>query len=103
LHLHRDRATAAATKLIKTKTERQALPAGGEKLFEILRAERTRLAKEQRVPAYVIFHDSTLAAIATARPKTLDELRAIPGMGKTKLDRYGPAILAAVNASLKTW
>ena len=99
LHLHRDRATAAATKLIKTRAAREAVPAGSEKLFEILRAERTRLAKEQRVPAYVIFHDSTLAAIATARPKTLEELRGIPGMGKTKLDRYGPIIVAAINAS----
>jgi ATP-dependent DNA helicase RecQ len=99
LHFHRDRATAAATRLIKTRAERQPVPGAAAGLFEILRAERSRLAKEQRVPAYVIFHDSTLAAIATAQPKTLDELRGIPGMGQTKLDRYGPAILAAVNAS----
>ena len=85
--------------MIKAKTAREAVPAAGAELFEILRAERTRLAREQRVPAYVIFHDSTLAAIATARPKPLEALRAIPGMGKTKLDRYGPIIVAAINAS----
>jgi ATP-dependent DNA helicase RecQ len=96
--LRRDRSTTASSTLIKKKTERIALGSGAETLFEILRAERARLAREQNVPAYVIFHDTTLAAIATARPGSLTALAEIPGMGRTKLDRYGAAVLAAVNS-----
>jgi len=94
----RDRSPAAASTLIKKKSDRAALPGAAGALFETLRAERSRLAREQNVPAYVIFHDATLAAIATARPATLDQLAEIPGMGRTKLDRYGAAVLAAVNS-----
>jgi len=65
-------------------------------LFEALRAERTRLAREQNVPTYVIFHDATLAAIAAERPGDLAALAQIPGMGKTKLERYGAIILAVI-------
>jgi len=50
-------------------------------------------AQSQSVPAFVIFHDSTLAGIAAANPKTLDELSAISGIGAKKLERYGTAIL----------
>jgi ATP-dependent DNA helicase RecQ len=95
----RDRSTTAASTLIKKKNERIALGGAAATLFEILRAERTRLAREQNVPAYVIFHDTTLAAIATARPNSMEALAEIPGMGRTKLDRYGQAVLAAVNSA----
>jgi ATP-dependent DNA helicase RecQ len=64
--------------------------------FERLRELRTRLAREQAVPAYIIFHDSTLAAIAAAKPGSLAELGEIPGMGRTKLERYGAAVLEVV-------
>ena len=62
-------------------------------------AERTRLAREQGVPAYVIFHDATLAAIATARPRSLTELGDIPGMGRTKVERYGEVVLQVIRAT----
>jgi ATP-dependent DNA helicase RecQ len=48
------------------------------------------------VPAYVVFHDSTLREIAAARPTTLHELGQVNGVGRTKLERYGEAMLAAV-------
>jgi ATP-dependent DNA helicase RecQ len=64
--------------------------------FERLRALRARLAKEQGVPAYVIFHDATLMAIASAAPDSLDELGAISGVGARKLERYGEAVLEAL-------
>ena len=48
------------------------------------------------IPPYVIFHDSTLRAIAEARPGSLDELARLPGIGAAKLDRYGAAMLAVV-------
>ncbi len=64
--------------------------------FERLRTLRARLAKEQGVPAYVIFHDATLMAIAGAAPDSLDELGAISGVGARKLERYGAAVLEAL-------
>ena len=64
--------------------------------FERLRALRARLAKEQGVPAYVIFHDATLMAIASAAPDSLDDLGAISGVGARKLERYGAAVLEAL-------
>jgi ATP-dependent DNA helicase RecQ len=48
------------------------------------------------VPAYVVFHDSTLRAIAQARPASLEALRAIPGLGERKLANYGAELLAVV-------
>ena len=50
------------------------------------------------MPAYVVAHDSTLAAIAEARPTNLAALGRVKGMGPTKLDRYGTEILAALEA-----
>ena len=61
--------------------------------FEALRAERARIAREQGVPPYVVFHDTTLRAMATDRPATLADMRHLPGMGDAKLRRYGEAFL----------
>ncbi|HUL58356.1 MAG TPA: ATP-dependent DNA helicase RecQ [Anaeromyxobacteraceae bacterium] len=61
-----------------------------------LRALRTRLARARGVPAFVIFSDATLAAIAAARPGTPEELIALKGIGPRKLAEHGDAILAAV-------
>ena len=61
--------------------------------FDALREWRANTAREQNVPAYVIFHDSTLRAIAQTAPDDLDELARVPGIGATKLDRYGEAVL----------
>jgi ATP-dependent DNA helicase RecQ len=62
-------------------------------LFEELRAWRAAAAKEQGVPAYVIFHDATLRQIATQPPSTLAELGTVNGIGESKLARYGEQIL----------
>ncbi|MGH8079000.1 MAG: DNA helicase RecQ [Lysobacter sp.] len=61
--------------------------------FNALREWRSTTAREQNVPAYVIFHDSTLRAIAEQAPDDLDDLSRIPGIGASKLDRYGEAVL----------
>ena len=61
--------------------------------FNALREWRSATAREQNVPAYVIFHDATLRAIAEAAPDDLDDLSRIPGIGASKLDRYGEAVL----------
>jgi len=63
-------------------------------LFQRLKAWRAEQARAQSVPPYVVFHDSTLGAIAAARPRDLDALSAIAGIGEKKLERYGPALLS---------
>jgi ATP-dependent DNA helicase RecQ len=65
-------------------------------LFQALRALRLRLATEQGVPPYVIFHDTTLRAMASLRPATLWGMGRIPGVGVAKLERYGKAFLDEV-------
>jgi ATP-dependent DNA helicase RecQ len=72
------------------------LDAAGAALFDRLRAWRAQVAKAHGVPAYVVFHDSTLRAIAQARPARIEALRAIPGLGERKLDNYGAALLDLV-------
>jgi ATP-dependent DNA helicase RecQ len=71
--------------------EAQDLP-----LFQALREMRARLAKAQNLPAYVIFHDSTLRIIAEERPGSMSELARIGGIGAAKLDRYGAEVLEVV-------
>jgi ATP-dependent DNA helicase RecQ len=66
-------------------------------LFEALRAARAELAREQNVPAYVIFHDATLRAMATSRPHDLDALAQVHGVGASKLERYGERMLRALH------
>lgn len=64
--------------------------------LETLRALRGRLARQQGVPAYVIFHDTTLRAIAMERPRDMEALAQIAGIGARKLERYGALVLAAL-------
>lgn len=69
------------------------LPPEAVPVFEALRAWRAATAKEQGVPAYVIFHDATLRQIATLSPGTLEELGTVSGVGENKLAKYGQQIL----------
>ncbi len=75
-------------------TATDALTAADAGVLERLKAWRMAQAREQAVPAYVIFHDRTLAEIAALRPQDQEALAAIPGMGAKKLERYGAALLA---------
>ncbi|MFC0003155.1 DNA helicase RecQ [Micromonospora siamensis] len=72
------------------------LPPSAAPLFERLRAWRAATAKEQGVPAYVIFHDATLRQIATDAPTSLGELSKVGGVGENKLAKYGDAILGVL-------
>ena len=65
-------------------------------LFRALRDLRARLAREQNVPAYVIFHDSTLRNIAEKRPDSMGELGQVGGIGGAKLERYGADVLEII-------
>ena len=68
----------------------------GDPLFDALRAKRSALAKEQGVPAYIIFHDSVLHAMASERPGTLDALSELQGVGAKKLDTWGEHFLSVL-------
>ncbi|MEV4077355.1 DNA helicase RecQ [Nonomuraea fuscirosea] len=72
------------------------LPAEAAPVFERLRSWRGATAKEQGVPAYVIFHDATLREIATRTPTTLAELSQVNGVGENKLAKYGDQVLEAL-------
>ncbi|GAA1613792.1 MULTISPECIES: DNA helicase RecQ [Kribbella] len=74
------------------------LPPESAPVFERLRAWRGAVAKEQGVPAYVIFHDATLRQIATELPSSLAELGTISGVGENKLAKYGDGVLEALAA-----
>ena len=67
-------------------------------LYETLKRWRLETAKGEERPAYVIFHNSTLAEIVRRAPRTREELAAVPGVGPAKLERYGDAVLAALEA-----
>ncbi|MFD6952818.1 ATP-dependent DNA helicase [Nocardiopsis sp. TSRI0078] len=70
-----------------------------EALLERLRDWRREIAQEQKVPAYVVFTDATLQAIAEQEPTSLTQLSAVSGVGAVKLDRYGDAVLALVSGA----
>jgi ATP-dependent DNA helicase RecQ len=72
------------------------MPPADQALLDSLKAWRLGEARQQNVPAYVIFHDRTLAAIAALRPTDLEALSAIDGIGARKLERYGEALLEIV-------
>jgi len=93
--LRKDRPQKAAD-VRKSLEKAVDLPEAAQPIFDALRAERLRLAKQQGVPPYVIFHDTTLKAIAMARPSTMDEMLVLPGIGQGKLERYGEAFLAVL-------
>ena len=66
-----------------------------------LKAWRAEVAKEHNLPAYVIFHDATLALIASAAPQTLNDLNGISGIGAKKLEAYGQEVLQVCRVQLK--
>jgi ATP-dependent DNA helicase RecQ len=73
------------------------LDAAAALVFERLRTWRSMTAKEQGVPAYVVFHDATLREIATRVPTTLDELSTVSGVGVAKREKYGPQVLETLH------
>ncbi|WP_140719169.1 DNA helicase RecQ [Pseudomonas sp. Hp2] len=87
--------TAARERGDRSSTPRTGLPVQPEDLglFNALRTLRAQLAKEQNVPAFVIFHDSTLRNIAEQRPTSLDALARVGGIGGSKLARYGQQLV----------
>ncbi|MEV0148428.1 MULTISPECIES: DNA helicase RecQ [unclassified Nonomuraea] len=95
VHLRRDAQRPARTRTSGGGSSRPVveLPAEAAPVFERLRAWRAATAKEQGVPAYVIFHDATLREIATLGPSSLAELGKVSGVGENKLAKYGEQVL----------
>ena len=79
---------------VRRKAAADGLTAGDASLLERLRIWRSEQARTQAVPAYVIFHDATLSAIASAHPRDIDALATIHGIGAKKLERYGSELIA---------
>jgi ATP-dependent DNA helicase UvrD/PcrA len=77
--------------LRKTRSEEPDDPT-----YQALKRWRLLRAKSDEIPAYVVFHNSTLAEIAARRPRTIAELSSVPGVGPTKLERYGRDVLEAL-------
>jgi ATP-dependent DNA helicase RecQ len=91
--MRRDPKRQAQGRSRSARAPQAELPATAAPVFERLRAWRGATAKEQGVPAYVIFHDATLREIATRMPSTTAELGAISGIGENKLAKYGEQVL----------
>jgi ATP-dependent DNA helicase RecQ len=95
------RSETISKKLPKTKKEKSQKRSTfssteDENLFQKLKAYRLSLAKEQKVPPYVIFHDSSLIEMIDIKPKNLHEMQNISGVGKSKLERYGNTFLEII-------
>ena len=83
-----------AAPIVKRKAEEPDNP-----VYVALKRWRLQRAKADEIPAYVVFHNSTLAEIAERRPTTITELASVPGIGPAKLERYGADVLAALQAA----
>jgi ATP-dependent DNA helicase RecQ len=89
------RETARAPRASKSKVGAE-MPDEARPLFERLREWRSGVAREQGVPAYIVFGDATLRGIALTRPSSLEQLGTISGVGEKKLESYGEGVLGVV-------
>lgn len=87
---------AGAGQSKEAKRAKPSVPPGDQELFEALKNWRLEKSREAGVPAYVIFHDSTLASIAEARPSSIQGMAALAGIGPTKCERYGAEVIEIV-------
>ena len=97
INLRRDIKIAATTQ--RRANLGQHIESEDQGLWNALRACRKRLAEEQGVPPYVIFHDATLREMLEFRPLTPEQLRSITGVGDSKLKRFGEEFLAVIRAA----
>ncbi len=96
VELRKDAIRARSARSSKTRTPATELEGLEAEAFLRLKALRTKIAKAQKVPAYVIFPDRTLIEMAVARPASLSDMAEIGGVGVKKLERYGARFLAAL-------
>jgi len=96
--LRKDTIGRATATRARRSSAADSVDAGDRSLFEALRAWRAETAREQGVPAYIVFGDATLRALAEQRPRTLSGLGGISGIGAKKREAYGEAVLAVIAA-----
>jgi ATP-dependent DNA helicase RecQ len=94
--LYREVKPPASRKRSRSSMRETFAAAVDSELFDVLREIRLRLARERGVPPYVIFHDTTLREMAQRRPKTLDDLRHVYGVGTKKAADFGDTFLDAI-------
>ena len=95
----RFREDVSARRQAKVKRSETYAPSPEEQpMWDALRECRSRLARDAGVPAYVIFHDTTLREMVRLHPKSLEELAAVHGVGQKKLDSYGDSFLAVLGS-----
>ena len=99
IRLRRDSIKAASkfSPAVRTLVSEEDAP-----LLSALKAKRRGLAETARVPAYIVFNDKTLIEMAQVRPKTLDDMASIGGVGAKKLETYGAAFLEVINGEVET-
>ena len=101
----RQRAAASAKRLAaasRRRADEDALSEADEKLLAALYALRKRLAAKQKLPAYMVFNDSTLRQMVLKKPLSVEELLNIPGVGEKKAARYGQEFLGAIEETVGT-
>jgi ATP-dependent DNA helicase RecQ len=99
LHLRVDPEPIKPTKTMPAKKKKMApshLQPSDLPLWEKLRALRLAISRDQDIPPFVVFHDSTLAEMASAKPTTIEELLLISGIGQLKADKYGEQFLDVI-------
>jgi ATP-dependent DNA helicase RecQ len=92
-----DRKARRATSQVRDVADDVSLGAAEERLLGVLRTVRSTIAREERVPAYIVFSDRTLAELALMRPRSLTALQEVRGVGPMKLERYGARFLDAIS------
>jgi len=93
------RRAAQEKSVLRAKKNGLSITADDEPMWQMLRDARTRIAKEQGVPPYVIFHDTTLQEMLRVMPRDKAEMSAISGVGSAKLERYGQAFIDVIVAA----
>jgi ATP-dependent DNA helicase RecQ len=96
VELRKEAERSSSSKNSATRKAVSDLPVEARDLFERLREWRAAEAKEQAVPAYIVFNDATLRELAVARPASIEALGGITGVGQAKLERYGEALLGVL-------
>ena len=92
-------ASARSVRVVPAEQPPKVAVADRSPLSNALRAWRTARARADSIAPFIVFHDSTIEAIADRRPRTIPELRRVPGIGPMKLDRYGEEIVAIVTGA----
>ncbi|MBX4201786.1 HRDC domain-containing protein, partial [Candidatus Saccharibacteria bacterium] len=98
LRQHSDKLAATTEDAPEAKPKTKSkIPQPNKKVLSALKDWRLKRSKEDKLPAYIIAHDSALEAVAVKQPKTASQLLSVKGFGMSKIDKYGPEIIQVVS------